>query len=110
MEGRFIAIIDIVSSSKKERNSTAGIGGASTGVISTVIRSSVISTGVIPIHHIRVGDGDGADSDNANNSDDAIVFSSSLSYWGRTNKQTKEEILLQCVVCVKNKRGPKVSR
>ena len=67
--------------------------GVSTGVISTGVRSGVISTGVIPGHHICFGDGDGADSGNADDSEDSIVSSSSLSYWGETTKQTKEEIL-----------------
>ena len=101
VEGKLISIIDIASSPNMEHTSTAGRGGSSTGVI---------YTGVIPIHHTRVGDVDGAGSENADNSDDSTVSSSSLSYWGRTTKQTKEEILQQRVVCVNNKRGPECSR
>ena len=73
-----IAIIDIASSSKMEYTSTAGRGRASTGVISTGVRSGVIPTGGITIHHIHVGGGDVSDSDNASNADDSIVSSSSL--------------------------------
>ena len=76
----------------------------------TCIRSGIISTGVILIHPIRVGDGGGAYRGNANYSEDSIVSSSSLLYWRRTTKQTKEEILQRCVVCVKNKRVPEGSR
>ena len=84
-----------------EHNYTAGRGGASTGVIYTE---------VIPIHHIRVGDGDGAGSGNADNADNSIVSSPSSLYWGRTTKRTKEDILQLRVVCAKNKRWPKGSR
>ena len=101
MEGESIAIIDIASSLKMEHTSTSRIGGASTGVI---------STGVTPIHHICVDYGDGVGSGNAEDSDNSIVSSSSSSYRGRTTKQMKEDIFQQCVVCAKNKRGPKGSR
>ena len=101
VEGESIAIIDIAFSSKMEHNSTAGREGSSTGVI---------STGVIPIHHIRAGDGNGNVRGNADDADNIIVSSSSSSYWGRTTKLKKEEILQKCVVCVKSKRGPKGSR
>ena len=93
MESKLIAIIDIVLSLKMEHTSTAERGRESTCVISTGIRSGVISKVVIPIHHIHVGDGDVADSGNANDSDDSIVSSSSSSYWKSTTKQMKEEIL-----------------
>ena len=76
--------------------------------ISHTIR--VWNTGVITIHHIRVGDGNGAGSGNADDDDNSIVLSSSSSYWVRTTNRTKEEILQQCVVCVNNKRDPKGSR
>ena len=78
-----IAIIDIVLSSKMEHTFTSGRGGSSTGVI---------STGVITIHHIHVGNGNGtgSGSGNADNADDSIFLSSSLLYWRRTTKQTKE--------------------
>ena len=103
VEGKTIAIIDVAFSSKMEHTSTDGRWGASTGVI---------YTGVISIHHICVGDGngDGAGSSNVDDANNYIVSSSSLLYWGRTTKQTKEEIFQQCVVCVKNKRGPEGSR
>ena len=61
VEGESIQSIDIVLYSKMEHNSTSGRGGASTYVISTGVRSGVISTGVITIHHIHVDDGNGDD-------------------------------------------------
>ena len=82
MEGESVAVIDIESSSKMEHNSTSERGGASTGIIFTGVRSGVISAGVIPVHHIRVGDGDGTDSGKANNSYDSIVLSSSFHIGG----------------------------
>ena len=90
-----------------EHTSTDGISVSSKGVIYTGIRSGVISTVGIPIHHIHVGDGDVADSGNANDSNYSIVSSSSSSYWKSTTKQMKEEILQWRVMCVKNKCGPK---
>ena len=77
VEGTAIAIIDITSSLKMEHTSTDGRGGAS---------KYVIPTGVIPIHHIRVGNGNGAGSRNDDDADDSIVSSSSSLYWGRTTK------------------------
>ena len=72
-----------------------GEGGAST-------------TSAIPVHHIHVGEGDDIGSGNgADNDDNSIVFSFSSLYWGRTTKQTKEEILQHRVLCVKIERGPK---
>ena len=61
MEGESISVIDISSSSKMEHTSTSERWGASTGVIYIGIRSGVISTGVITIHHIHVDDGNGDD-------------------------------------------------
>ena len=84
MEGDSIAIIDVVLYLKMENNSTARRGGAS---------RDVIHTGVITIHHIRVGDDDSAGSSNSDNNNDYIVLSDYSSYWGRTTKRTKEEIL-----------------
>ena len=75
------AIIDIALFSNMEHTSTSERGGASTGVISTVI---------IPVHYICLGDDNGTGSSNTDNSDDSIVSSSSLSYWRRTTKHTKE--------------------
>ena len=109
VEGDFIAIIDIASSLKMEHTSTDGRRGASTDVISTSVRSGVISTEIIPIHHIFVGDGNDADIGKDNNAENYIFSSSSLSYWLSTTKRTKEKILQQRVVCVKNKCGPKDS-
>ena len=71
--------------------------------------TGVISTGFIPIHHIRIGDNNGANSGNYDDSDNSIVSSSYSLYFGRTTKQTKEKILQQRVVCVKKKLGPKDS-
>ena len=110
VQGESIAIIDIASSSKTEHTYTAGRGRESPGIIYTGVRSGVISIGVITIHQIHVGDGDGADSGNSNDAGDSIISSSSSSYLGRNANQTKEEILQRCVVCVKNKRVPEVSR
>ena len=101
VEGELIAIIDNASSSKTEHTSTSGIGGASTGII---------STGVITIHHIHIGDGNGTSGGKTDNADDSIFSSSYFSYWGRTTKQTKEDILQRYVVCAKTKRAPKGSR
>ena len=91
--------------SQTEHTSTDGRGGEYT---------CIISTGVIPIHHIRVDDGDGAgsrntDSENGDDAENSVLLSSSSSYWGRTTKLTKDEIPQQRVVCVKSKRGYKVS-
>ena len=108
--GRDDCIIDIASYLKIGHTSTARIRGASIGVISTGVRSVVISTVVIPIQHIHIGDGNGTDSGNANNADNYTVLSSSSLYWRRTTKQTKEYILRRRVVCVKNKRVPGGSR
>ena len=36
--------------------------------------TGVISAGVIPIQHIRVGDGDSSGSGNADNADNSIVL------------------------------------
>ena len=80
VQGESIAIIDIASSSKTEHTYTAGRGRESPGIIYTGVRSGVIPTRVIPIYHIRVGNGNGADSGNANNANNSIVYSSSLSY------------------------------
>ena len=109
MEGETIEIIDIASSSNMEHTYKDGRGGAYTSVISTGVRSGVISTGIIFIHYIRVGDGNGACSVNADDADDddnSVVSSTSSSYWGRTTKRMKEEILQRNLMCVKNKRGP----
>ena len=78
--GRDDCIIYIASYLKMGHTSTARIRGASIGVIYTGVRSGVIPTRVIPIYHIRVGNGNGADSGNAKNADNSIVYSSSLSY------------------------------
>ena len=110
VEGESIQSIDIVLYSKMEHTSTSGRGGASTYVISTGVRSGVISTGFIKIHHICVGGGNCSDSGNAKNAEDSIVLSSSLSYWGMTTNRMKEEILQQHMVCVIKKSGPKGSR
>ena len=80
VEGESIKIIDIASYSKMEHTSKSRRGGASTGAIYTGVRSSVIYTGVITIHHIRVGGGYGYVSGNTKNADNAIVLSPSLSY------------------------------
>ena len=96
VEGESIAIIDIELSSNMEYTSTAVRRGA--------------STGVIPIHHISVGDGDGAGSGNADNADNYIVSSSSSPYWSRTTKWTKEETVKWHVICANNKRRPEGSR
>ena len=66
VEGKLIAFIYISSSLKIEHNSTAGRGGQ--------------YTGVIPTHHICVGDGDCAGRGNADDADNSIILSSSLSY------------------------------
>ena len=68
MEGESIAIIDISQYLKTKHTYTAGRGRASTGVI---------YTGVITIHHICIGDGDGdvTGSRNADNDEDSIVSS-----------------------------------
>ena len=71
MEGESIEIIDIASSSKIEHTPKSGIWGVSIGVI---------YTGVIPIHHICVGDGDGACRGNTEDADDFIILSSSFFY------------------------------
>ena len=63
VEGDSISIIDIASPLKTEHISTAGIGGA--------------STFIVPIHHIRIGDGDLSGSRKSDNTDNSIVFSSS---------------------------------
>ena len=110
MEGKSIAIVEIVSSSKMEHNSTDRRGGAPTAVISTGVRYGVISTGVILIHHICVGGGDGAISGNADDANYSIVSSSSLLYLRITINQTKEDILQRRVVCVKKKYAPKGPR
>ena len=110
VEGKLIAMIDIASSSNMEHTSTAGRVGASTGVSYIGVSSGVIYTGFITIHHINVVDGNVANSGNVNDADNSIVWSSSLSYWWRTTKQTKEEILQHRVVCVKKKRDPEGSR
>ena len=113
VQGESIAIIDIASSSKTEHTYTAGRGRESPGIIYTGVRSGVISTGIIFIHYIRVGDGNGACSVNADDADDddnSVVSSTSSSYWGRTTKRMKEEILQRNLMCVKNKRGPEGSR
>ena len=97
MEGKLVEIIDIVSSSKMEHISTTGRGEAST-------------TGAIPVHHILVGEGDDVGRGNVTNDSDNFIVSSSYSlYWGRTTKQTKEEILHRHLVCVKSKRCSKGS-
>ena len=98
LEGKSIAIIDIVFSLRMEYISTTGRGGEST-------------TADIPIHHIRVGEGD--DVGSGNGSDDAansIFLSSSSLYWGQTTKQTKEDIIRHRLVRVKIKSGPEGSR
>ena len=59
-----ISIIDIVLSFNIEHTSTAGRGGA--------------STGVSPIHYIRVGDSEGSGIRNADSAEDSIILSSSL--------------------------------
>ena len=100
MESEYIAGINIALSSKMEHNTTAGRGLVSTGVI---------STGNIPIHHICIGDNNGAGSGNSDDSENSIVSSSSSLYYGRTTKKTKEESFQQRVVCVKNKCGPEGS-
>ena len=93
VEGKSIAIIDISSSSKMEHISTTGRGGASTTV-------------AITIHPIRVGEGNEVGKRKwIWQCWNPIVLSSSSLYWGLTNKQTKEEILQHCVVCVKRKHG-----
>ena len=98
MEGKLIEIIDIVMSLKMEHSSTTGRGVAST-------------TGDIPTHHICIGDRNDAISGNgAENSDNSIILSSSLSYWSRTTKRMKDKILQRRVVCVKRKRAPKGSK
>ena len=56
------------ASPKMEHTSTARRWGASTGVI---------YTGVITIHRIHVGDGDGADIVNADDAENSIILSSS---------------------------------
>ena len=78
MEGESIEIIDIASSSKIEHTPKSGIWGVSI---------VVIYTGVIPIHHICVGDDDSVSSGNTDNADSSIVSSSSSSYWGITTKR-----------------------
>ena len=78
--------------------------------ISTTRRGGASTTGAIPIYHICIGEGNNVGSSNGSgNADDSIVASSSSSYWGRTTKRTKEDILQCRVVCVKSKRGPKGS-
>ena len=84
-----------------EHTPTDGRGWASTGVI---------STGIIAIHRICVGDGDSAASGNSGDADNSIASSSSSSYLGRPTKRTKEEILQQHVVCIKDKSGLKGAR
>ena len=79
VERKLIVNIDIESSSKIEYNSTAGRGGAYIGVIYIGVipipggaSRSVISTGVITIHYICIGDGDGAGRSNYEDADDSI--------------------------------------
>ena len=58
--------------------------------ISTTGRGGESTTGIIPIHNIRVGEGDDVGSGNgAENSDYSIVLLSSSPYYGQTTKQTK---------------------
>ena len=103
VEDKSVSIIDIVSSSKMEHTSTYIRGRASTGLISTGITSCVISTGFITINHIHVRGCNSAYIGNTNVSGYSIISTSSSLYWGRTTKKTKEKILQQRVVCVKNK-------
>ena len=79
--------------------------------ISTTSRGGESNIVAIPTHNICVGNGNDIGSGNsADNFENSTVLSSLLSYWGRTTKRMKEEILQHCVVCVISKRGPEGSR
>ena len=79
--------------------------------ISNTRRGGEPTTGAIPIHNIRVGEGNDVGSGNgADDADNSIISSYSSSYWGQTTNQTKEETLQRRVVCVNSKCGPEGSR